>query len=100
MQLTTASYFKHIRTVGFRHAQGDIGLHFLNKRAANLREVTGSPSLPANGELLIIKVISNVGSSIFKKGSSIQICRIADGFTDIDLTKTGDRYDLTNSQPL
>ena len=38
----------------------------LNRRAASLRDVTGSPSLPANGELFTIKLISRVGSSIFR----------------------------------
>ncbi len=38
----------------------------LNKRSASLREVTGSPSFPAKGELFTMKLISSVGSSIFK----------------------------------
>ena len=38
--------------------------------SANLRLVTGSPSLPAKGELFTLLNISKVGSSIFKKGSA------------------------------
>ena len=41
----------------------------LKRRSRRLREVTNLPSFPAKGELLTIKFIARVGSSILTKGN-------------------------------
>ena len=63
-------------------------------RSRSLREVTNSPSRPAQGELLELKIIAMVGSSMRSAGSGLGFSRSAIGIADADVLDAGDGDDV------